>query len=266
MKDVLGLLKKREEILKKGIIKAKRELKSAPEGRLRISGKKYPRYYRVTEETGQLGEYLCRENEEIARALAQKAYGERFLRTAYKELAEIESAIKLVSAEKAESVFAGLSPERKKLVSPYILADEEFTSSWESIERKKNPYMVEGKIYPTRKGDLVRSKSEEILADILYELGIPYVYEAELILPGGITRYPDFTMLNVKEREEVYLEHLGLLDDQMYLRKNLSKLSEYMRNGIYPGEKLIVTFESQFIPLDARLVREMLRNHFGIAG
>ena len=261
MKEVLDLLKKREAVLQKGITKAKRELKGAPEGRLRISKK---RYYRVTKETGQIGTYLDRENKDIAKALAQKAYSERFIKVASKELAEIESALKLISSQQAEDVFRELAPERKKLVSSHIMTDEEFALHWENMERKRNPYMVEGKIYPTRKGDMVRSKSEEILADMLYELGIPYVYEAELNLAGGVTRYPDFTMLNVGEREEVYLEHLGLLDDQMYLRKNLSKLSEYMRNGIYPGKKLIVTFESQFIPFDARSVRKMIKDYFSL--
>lgn len=265
MKEELELIKKRETILQHGIVKATRELKSAPTGRLRISGKKYPRYYRVTKASGPLGEYLNRSEYETARALAQKAYSEKFLRAASEELAELENTLSLVTSCKAEATFSNLTPERQKLVTPYILTDEAYALNWEKIERRRNPYMVEKKIYPTRKGDMVRSKSEEILADMLYDIGIPYAYEAELSLAGGKIRYPDFTMLDIRKREEVYLEHLGLLDDEFYVRKSLSKLSEYMKNGIYLGKNLIVTFESQYIPFDARSVRKMLTDYFGCA-
>ena len=61
--------------------------------------------------------------------------------------------------------------------------------------------------YSTEKGELVRSKSELLIADMYYSLGIPYKYEAGVKLRGGIVRYPDFTLLRVRDRKEFYHEH-----------------------------------------------------------
>ena len=79
---------------------------------------------------------------------------------------------------------------------------------------------------------------------------------------NGSIRYPDFTLLRVKTREEVYLEHFGLLDDEEYLYKNLQKLDEYRDNGIYPGKNLIFTYETGDNPLYIRGIRAMLKDIF----
>ena len=50
-------------------------------------------------------------------------------------------------------------------------------------------------IHRTGRGDdLVRSKSEVIVADALHDLGLPYRYEAPLAFPGELPRHPDFTI------------------------------------------------------------------------
>ena len=41
----------------------------------------------------------------------------------------------------------------------------------------------------TERGDLVRSKSELVIADKLHARGIDYAYEQRLVLPDGRTRY-----------------------------------------------------------------------------
>ena len=65
--------------------------------------------------------------------------------------------------------------------------------------------------------------------------------------------------MQVKAREEIYLEHFGLLDDEEYLYKNLQKMDEYRDNGIYPGKNLIFTYETGENPLDIRGIRAMLK-------
>ena len=93
-------------------------------------------------------------------------------------------------------------------------------------------------------------------------MGIPYRYEAELILPNGGVRYPDFTLLNTRTREMVYYEHFGLLDDSGYRRENLQKIGEYIQNGIILGKNLIFTFEAQGSPLNLKNIRRMLSELF----
>ena len=55
-------------------------------------------------------------------------------------------------------------------------------------------FLEEGLIHRTERGDLVRSKSELVIADKLHARGIDYAYEQPLVLPNGRTRYPDFTI------------------------------------------------------------------------
>lgn len=54
----------------------------------------------------------------------------------------------------------------------------------------------------------------------------------------------------VNEKELIYHEHLGLLDEEKYRRDNLRKLNDYRKNGIYPGKNLIVTYETEGIYLN----------------
>lgn len=47
----------------------------------------------------------------------------------------------------------------------------------------------------SEKGERMRSKSEVLIANALYKRGIPYKYECPVLLPSGIMKYPDFTVL-----------------------------------------------------------------------
>ena len=55
--------------------------------------------------------------------------------------------------------------------------------------------------------------------------------------------FPDFTILNVKKREEVYYEHFGMMDQLEYCKNALERIEQYENNGILLGERLFVTFE-----------------------
>jgi hypothetical protein len=51
-------------------------------------------------------------------------------------------------------------------------------------------FLEEGLIHRTARGELVRSKSEVIIADLLDGLGLPYSYEQPFTGPDGSVRYP----------------------------------------------------------------------------
>jgi hypothetical protein len=52
----------------------------------------------------------------------------------------------------------------------------------------------------------------------------------------------------------MYWEHLGMLDDDVYLEKALRKTMSYEHSGIFPGEDLILTFETKNIPLSPKQI------------
>jgi ATP-dependent DNA helicase RecQ len=95
-----------------------------------------------------------------------------------------------------------------------------------------------GRIYQTLSGDRVRSKSEVIIANILFERKIPFTYEEPLVVDGQ-SYSPDFT-IRWKGRT-YYWEHLGLLDHEQYFGDWKAKESMYKKH--FPGS-LITTIES----------------------
>ncbi|MGG4489722.1 RecQ family ATP-dependent DNA helicase [Metabacillus idriensis] len=101
------------------------------------------------------------------------------------------------------------------------------------------PKFLLGKIYATTKGDLVRSKSEVIISNLLHHHGISYEYEKELFYDRNKRLSPDFTIkLNGKE---YYWEHLGMIGKDDYDTRWLEKQAIYQR---YFPDQLLVTYES----------------------
>jgi hypothetical protein len=100
--------------------------------------------------------------------------------------------------------------------------------------------LEDGLIHRTERGDLVRSKSELVIADKLFARDIDCGYEQQLVLPNGRVRYPDFTITNHARGVRFYWEHLGMLDDPGYRLRWETKRAEYVAAGIKPwvGAKL----------------------------
>jgi len=97
----------------------------------------------------------------------------------------------------------------------------------------------EGKIHRTLTEIMVRSKSEVIIANMLAERDIPFLYEVPLFAPDGTFYLPDFTV--TARGEQWYWEHLGRLDQEEYRNHWETKKAWYDR--FFPG-RLVVTEES----------------------
>ena len=116
-------------------------------------------------------------------------------------------------------------------------------------------------IYRTERGELVRSKSEWIIADKLHAASIDYQYEQPLVL-AGIERFPDFTIVDDDSGSTWYWEHNGMLSDKDYLKRWERKLAAYREQGILRLEEgggengtLLVTEEQAGTGLDAEHIQ-----------
>ena len=76
---------------------------------------------------------------------------------------------------------------------------------------------------------------------------------------GRVDYRPDFIVLNVRTRKEYYWEHLGMLDDSNYVDHSFRKIAIYEKNGLIPGENLILSFESASAPLDILLLKQLIQ-------
>ena len=88
-------------------------------------------------------------------------------------------------------------------------------------------------VHRSANGELMRSKSEVIVANTLRSLGIEYTYEELLRMPYGSIREPDFT-IRPPGKPPIYWEHLGKLDLAGYRADWEAKLAWYHRHGIQP--------------------------------
>jgi hypothetical protein len=263
MDQLINALNKRIDTLRKGIQKASREKEQFPEGHLRCSIRHgHDRYYHVTDTSSRNGIYIKKKDQILAQKLAQKEYHDEFLKRAHAELDDLKQVVNHLEQDSVDRYYQRMTPGRRKLIIPYIQSDESFVLEWQTKVFPPNTYLEENKQFETRRGELVRSKSEMILADLFFELSIPYRYEQPLRLKDGTTRYPDFTLLKVSAREEIYLEHFGMMDNPEYVKHNLEKLDQYRANGIYLGKNLLLTYETEDSPLDISGIRRMIKAIF----
>lgn len=95
-------------------------------------------------------------------------------------------------------------------------------------------YRANDLIHRTSKGDYVRSKSELIIANMLWDKEILYKYEERLYSKDGTEwKLPDFT-ITTEEGETFYWEHLGRLEnDPKYAEDWEAKKEWYKKNGYY---------------------------------
>ena len=93
--------------------------------------------------------------------------------------------------------------------------------------------------HQTDKGDLVASKSEEMIANMLFAMDIEYEYEKEMVLNGSHV-LPDF-IIHKKDGSIVIWEHAGLLENDEYAQRFSKKLKIYEQAGFTRQNNLIIT-------------------------
>ena len=149
---------------------------------------------------------------------------------------------------------------RQKLIQPLVLPDPEYAEEWLRVQYEAKPFRDDAPVHLTKKKERVRSKSEVMIANVLAENSIPYRYECPLDLGNGII-YPDFTILRMKDRKVLYWEHLGMMDDSEYRNQAFLRIREYEKNGIFPGDRLILTVETARMPLNTNVISSMIDHY-----
>lgn len=137
----------------------------------------------------------------------------------------------------------------------------------EGVDLRPQIVEVNGKFYEeklihkTARGELVRSKSEVIIANALFYNKLDYEYEPELTLEGRVKR-PDFKVEDYDTGEVWYWEHCGMMTDPQYKRRWEEKKKFYEKNGIVEGKNLIVTYDDEKGGLDAAEIQKIIEETF----
>lgn len=267
MQNIHTLLKEKETLLL-SILNNKQSVSSENiNAHLRISNVKgRPSYYCCSRDpkTNQRTEqYIRKNNLSLAASIAQREYDQKIYQIASRQLFLIRRFLKEYDEDQLENVFRKLHPARKALIQPRVPDWDSFLDEWyQSYEHSSINQPEDG--FETENGELVRSKSEKIIADKYFKHNIHYQYEKPLILFDGnhkIKVHPDFTLLKKGDFQEYYHEHFGMMDTPDYCRSAIRKISLYRKNGIFEGERLFITFESSLHALNIKDLDMLIQHH-----
>lgn len=233
-------------------------IESAPTGKLYVqknhNGSKQFLYY--SNENGHITRRGVNRDKDIQIALAQKEFATRALEVVNNNIEALREALKKQKPFDPDSILKSMTQAYSMLPEEYFF-DRESTiinlnldgetqarihrhKKWGVQPYKESMYHKERKTKRTSNGKYVRSKSELLIFETLLNDGIPFHYDEER-QENGMWIVPDFTFRD-GNMKPFYWEHMGMMDDLKYARRNFRKLSDYYDVGIIPGDNLIITF------------------------
>lgn len=238
------------------------EYATLPDGKIRFWGyDDKVRYYMKTPDSPTNGVYISRNNLQLIKDLCRKAYLEEVM-------AELENEQKLLlqfnqeyDSNKVSAVYQNMDERIRNFTTNISPTDEECLAIWNSETYQPKEIPEDLPLFLTDNKEKVRSKSEILIANSLKRFGVPYKYEHPLKLGNKIVFYPDFMCFNVRLRRTIIWEHFGMLSDSQYVENMIKKLNLYAKNGFYLGINLIVTFESNNVPLDMEIVESLIHQY-----
>jgi len=131
----------------------------------------------------------------------------------------------------------------------------------------QRPFLEERLIHRTLRGEMVSSKNELAIANILYAFEkdglLTYRVEPQLPFDDGYGRWADF--LIEANGKSWYWEHCGMMADEQYRQRWLRKKQLYQDNGYAvlsgqnPDGRLIVTEDSREQGLDSQVIEQIAR-------
>ncbi len=250
--------------IKKYLDKAKKNLKTRPQGSLRVCiVNKKPYYYLRKTSDDINGKIIDCNHKELAKELAQKEYEKKLVCSLEKELTRIDKFIEKTHPDIMAEVLNSINTEKRKLIIPYEISDNEYAVKWQAVENPGNDHSFYDTNFYTMKNERVRSNSEVTIANMLKQYSIPYRYEYPLFFDNMQDYiHPDFTVLNARTRKEYYIEYFGMMDDEKYRRQALHRIEQYAAEGYMLGDPLIAVFGEKYNQINPSYIREIIDHYF----
>ena len=152
--------------------------------------------------------------------------------------------------------FQSTSPYKPLLLS-HLSKKYASIIDWYLGDFQQNPEHPEHLLFPVKLGFKVRSKSEMMAADRLYEEGILFHYE-ELIQLSSKDVYSDF-FIPMTYAEKYVWEHNGAMDNENYFYRAKGKIQSYLNDHWFPGINMITTYETRQHPLTEDRIEQQIR-------
>ena len=229
-------------------------------GTLSFSEAGVRRYYVLRSEGGHT--YLGAREPELVEEIQRRHLADGMLKNLNKNIAALEKARENLKTINPVEVMSGLASVYR---NQEVLAEEggifADIDAWEYGTFEAYKGHRENLRHRTAKGEMVRSKSEMSIANMLYDRGIPYHYE-EILHLNGVAAAPDFTIAVRGENCIKYLEHCGMIADPGYFRSYCRKQYDYISAGLQVGRDVFFTYEDQDGSIDTRIIADLIEMYF----
>lgn len=256
-KELQQLAAEEEQLLKR----LKKQLGKKSKDRLIIRTRGKNHYYSISRGKGpnRKETYLPKSNQKLLTDLCESIYLRKLIPQLEKEILALQTFLKDYQPEgKIRAIDAVPLPYRDYFPC-YYKTNAEICREWEQEAYPRHHIPPEGRQYVTKKNEVVRSRIELIVANLLYDLGIPYRYECCLSV-NGREIYPDFSIMHPETLEIYYLEIFGMMDLEEYAVSAFGKIAEYQKAGL--AGKLIPFFHHDGQPLQTEAIEAALRSIF----
>ena len=170
----------------------------------------------------------------------------------------IDKYLSLFPEVPVEDVYGKMTAARQNLVIPVNESDEDYTRRWLDQPYPYGPNRHEHAVVHGENGEAMDSKSELLIAGHFDKRAVAFLPQFPVQLKGYGLVYADFKVLNTRTRQEYIWEHLGMLDKVNYRQRNLPKLNAYIMNGFIPGKNLILSWESEEVKFDMRVIDRLI--------
>ncbi len=260
MSDLRSFLEKEMNHLESRIAFLKNSIAALPPENVSCSISHGKEIWRMTK-NGTRITIPTREVSQAATPRALRMLYEAQLSDAEKSLASLLTAVRVYEKSPSKTELFRRKPEPfHKLISDSYDYGDQFLNKWVHSPHEHNPLYPEQLKIRTVRGELVRSKSESMIADRYFYYRLAYIYDSVFRM-GQYTFYPDFQIMLPGTHQIIIHEHLGLLHDPKYRAEALRKLDIYISNGFYPNINLLLTTESPDHPFSLSDVDSLYVNY-----
>ena len=259
---------------KKLLMDSEREIQRMPSGNLRCYRHQGRLVFRHAERLdGITALHGINRNPELIAQLARKEYLQKLHDAAEWDAGLLNQLMGRYKSLDPNDIFESMSraerkvPDHSFLAAGKVLPDDFFEEKraarmeehrkWAMEKYEQSTYKPEEKIHLTSSGVYVRSKSEALISEKLFDREVPNRYEQIIRLDGR--RYaPDFTFQDASG-DWFFWEHAGKMNETEYVRRHLKKRSMYERFGIVPWENLIITYDTVDGGINMALIDSIIR-------
>ena len=235
----------------------------------------------VRQEGGKKEKYLPQSEENEIKKLAYQKYAPLRLKDAIREKKAIERMIRVFSQEDSVTKYMQKHPGVYAMLKDWLWAkgdddllapDDEIrrkAEAWKNLPYRRSQTNPEWLKYPTIiKGLQVRSKAEADIIGRFEHFGAAYHYEEYFDIPEHLLNlyrrnsfdiHPDFKCKNMRTGKVYWWEHQGQWDNPKYVADLPAREELLFQAGLVPWKNLIITTETQELPLDIQWVDEIIR-------